>query len=75
MSDLHVVLGAGGGAGLAITRELASRGIPVRAVNRSGSVAGKGIEAVAGDVTDPADVDRVVAGAAVVYMAAFETRD
>ena len=70
MSNLHVVLGASGGAGLAITKELVARGLPVRAVNRSGSVDFAGVEPFAADVDDPAEAARAVAGAAIVYMAA-----
>jgi nucleoside-diphosphate-sugar epimerase len=70
-SDLHVVLGASGGAGNAIARALHEAGIPTRAVNRSGSAdLPDGIELVAADITDPAGAARAVAGAAVVYMAA-----
>lgn len=71
MSDLHVVLGGGGGAGNAIVRELASTGRSVRAVNRGGNATvPTGVERLAADITDPADAARAVTKAAVVYMAA-----
>lgn len=69
--DLHVVLGASGGAGNAIARALHEAGVATRAVNRSGSAdLPGGIERVAADITDPAGAARAVGDAAVVYMAA-----
>ena len=69
--QLHVVLGASGGAGNAIVGALAERGHAVRAVNRSGNVhAPNGVEAVGADITDPTGAAAAVAGADVVYMAA-----
>lgn len=68
--ELHVVLGASGGAGRAITAELARRGMAVRAVNRSGSVSVPSAEVRAGDVETADGARRAVEGAAVVYMAA-----
>jgi len=70
MSDLHVVLGAGGGLGRAIAAEAASRGLPVRAVNRGGDVELPGVAAVAADVETADGAARAVADAGVVYMAA-----
>lgn len=70
-TNLHVVLGASGGAGSAITRALHTAGLPTRAVNRSGIAdLPEGIELVAADVTTPEGAELAVAGAAVVYMAA-----
>jgi len=66
MSEVHVVLGATGGAGSAVVRELVRRGVHVRAVSRSGR-APPGTEAVRGDVTDVGDAKRVCEGATVVY--------
>lgn len=69
--ELHVVVGAGGGAGGAIVRELVARGKRVRAVGRSGKAAvPPGVEVVRGDATDPASAREFAAGAAVVYHAA-----
>lgn len=68
--DLHVVLGASGGAGRAISAELARQGWPVRAVNRAGSVRIEGVEPLAADVESDDGARRAVAGATVVYMAA-----
>jgi nucleoside-diphosphate-sugar epimerase len=74
MSDttgLHVVLGAGGGAGNAIAQALHAAGLPTRAVNRSGAAdLPGGIELLGADIATPEGAARAVAGAAVVYMAA-----
>jgi nucleoside-diphosphate-sugar epimerase len=66
-STPHVVLGATGGAGRAVVRELVGRGHPVRAVSRSGDGSLEGAEGVAADCTDPAAARRACEGAAVVY--------
>lgn len=63
----HVVLGATGGAGRAVVRELVGRGHPVRAVSRSVGDDLEGAEGVAVDCTDPAAARRACEGAAVVY--------
>jgi nucleoside-diphosphate-sugar epimerase len=68
MSELHVVLGASGGAGGAVVRELSRRGVRVRAVSRSGGGAAlPGIERLAADVTHADDAVRACEGATVVY--------
>jgi nucleoside-diphosphate-sugar epimerase len=70
-SELHVVLGASGGAGNAIVRALHDSGIPVRAVNRSGRAdVPEGVELASADISAPSDLHRVLDGADVVYMAA-----
>jgi nucleoside-diphosphate-sugar epimerase len=69
--SVHVVIGASGGAGNAIARALHHAGLPVRAVNRSGSAdLPSEINRVAADVTDAGDARRALQGADVVYMAA-----
>jgi nucleoside-diphosphate-sugar epimerase len=68
-NDLHVVLGASGGVGSAVVRELAARGRRVRGVTRSATAeTPSGVEMLAGDVSRLEDARRVCAGAAVVYM-------
>jgi nucleoside-diphosphate-sugar epimerase len=68
---LHVVVGAAGGTGSAIVGELVARGLPVRAVTRSGaSDVPDGVEQVAADVATPEGARRACAGAAVVYHCA-----
>lgn len=70
-TDLHVVLGASGGAGNAIARALIDSALPVRAVNRSGTAdLPSGAELMAADITDPAGLASAISGASVVYLAA-----
>ncbi|HET6920944.1 MAG TPA: NAD-dependent epimerase/dehydratase family protein [Jiangellaceae bacterium] len=67
----HVVLGAAGGTGSAVIRELVARGLPVRAVTRSGTTdVPEGVEQFAADVATPDGGRRACAGAAVVYHCA-----
>lgn len=68
MTGLHVVVGASGGTGSALVRELVRRGQKVRAINRSGRIpVPAGVEVVAGDATDADQMIEVCQGAAVVY--------
>jgi nucleoside-diphosphate-sugar epimerase len=74
---LHVVLGAGGGTGGAIVRELVGQGRRVRAVTRGGNTAASygtlppaSFEDVAADVTEPEQLQRALEGATVVYHCA-----
>ena len=70
VEKVHVVVGASGGTGSALVRELAGRGRRVRAVNRSGRLAApNGVEVVAGDATDPVRMRQVCRDAGVVYNA------
>jgi nucleoside-diphosphate-sugar epimerase len=70
-TDLHVVLGAGGGTGGALVRELARRGRRVRAVNRGGDAeVPAGVERLAADVATPDGAKAAADGAAVVYHCA-----
>lgn len=70
-TNLHVVLGASGGAGRAIVTALRDRGHDVRAVNRSGNApAPDQVLHLAADITTAEGAASAVAGAAVVYMAA-----
>lgn len=75
--DLNVVLGASGGTGGAIVRELVGQGRRVRAVTRSGATSASAgtlppasYEDVAADITDASALARAVTGATVVYHAA-----
>ena len=69
MSELHVVLGTGA-IGRATAEELICHGKTVRMVNRSGVMdeAPAGVEVVASDLYDPANVREVTQGARVVYQ-------
>jgi nucleoside-diphosphate-sugar epimerase len=64
----HVVLGAGT-IGSTIAEQLVAAGEPVRIVSRSGRAAVRGAEPGAADLTDPAAVRAVAAGAEVAYFA------
>jgi nucleoside-diphosphate-sugar epimerase len=66
MTSTHVVVGASGGIGRAVCAELVRRGLPVRAVTRSGTPV-SGAEAVAADATDPPAMRAVTSDAAVVH--------
>jgi len=67
----HVVLGAAGGTGSAVVRELVARGLSVRAVTRSGGAdVPEGVEQVAADVATAEGAQWACAGAAVVYHCA-----
>jgi len=69
-SDVHVVVGASGGTGSALVRELTRRGHRVRAVNRSGRMyVPAGVETVAGEASDRERMRQVCQGADVVYNA------
>src|ERR1051325_1923597 len=67
----HVILGIGA-IGRAIAEELIRRGEYVRMVNRSGKMdeAPAGVEVVASDLYDQAQVREVTRGAKVVYQSA-----
>lgn len=65
---LHVVLGASGGAGLAILQELISQGKNVRGVNSSGKKpAGVNAEFIKADATNLAELQKACEGASYVY--------
>jgi len=69
MSDLHAVVGAGP-LGRAVAGQLALTGGRVRLVSRSARSAQDGIETVAADATDAAQLQRALSGATVVYQCA-----
>jgi nucleoside-diphosphate-sugar epimerase len=67
----HVVLGAAGGTGSAVVRDLAARGLRVRAVTRGGTAdVPDGVEQVAADVGTTEGARRACEGATVVYHCA-----
>ena len=71
VAPTHVVVGASGGTGSAVVRELAARGRPVRAVTRRGATdAPEGVEQMAADVATAEGARRACEGAAVVYHCA-----
>jgi nucleoside-diphosphate-sugar epimerase len=66
MSDLHVVLGATGAIGKAVTAELTARGHEVRAVSRNA----EGPQGFRADITTAEGAIAACAGASVVYQCA-----
>jgi nucleoside-diphosphate-sugar epimerase len=69
-SDLHVVLGANGGLGSAVIRELVKQDKRVRAVSRSavkGTNSGNQVEFVRGDITNASQMGKICQGASVIY--------
>ena len=71
VSAPHVVLGAAGGTGSVVVRELVARGLPVRAVTRSGTAdVPEGVEQVAADIASPDGSRKACDGAVVVYHCA-----
>jgi nucleoside-diphosphate-sugar epimerase len=70
-SKRHVVLGAAGGTGSAVVRELAARGVRVRAVTRRGmGDVPEGVEQAAADVGTAGGARQACEDAAVVYHCA-----
>jgi nucleoside-diphosphate-sugar epimerase len=68
-NDIHVVLGASGGVGGAVVRELVACGRRVRAVSRGGRMeAPAGVEVMAGDVSQPESARAVCQNGAVVFL-------
>ena len=70
-NELHVIFGTGP-VGCWTARALVDRGLPVRAVNRSGNRPGllpEEVELVKADVADPAQAVAAAEGAATVYQA------
>lgn len=64
----HVVLGATGGAGRAVVHELVHRGLPVRAVSRSGGHHfPEGVEVMSADCMDPEAARTACTNASLVY--------
>lgn len=67
-NNLHVVLGANGGIGGALARELTTQGKHVRAVNRSGKAdLPTNVELVRGDALNAESLRAVCNGASVIY--------
>jgi nucleoside-diphosphate-sugar epimerase len=69
--NIHTVLGAGPVAKATVAALLA-RGLPVRVVHRSGTFPKQaGLEVVAADIADLAQLTKAFTGSAVVYMCAM----
>lgn len=71
MNTIHTVLGAGPVAKATVTALLA-RGLPVRVVHRSGTFPKQpGLDVVAADITNVAQLAQAFTGSAVIYMCAM----
>jgi nucleoside-diphosphate-sugar epimerase len=67
----HVVLGAAGGTGSAVVRELAARGLRVRAVTRRGAAdAPEDVDQLAADIGSAEGARRACEGADLIYHCA-----
>lgn len=66
MQNLHVVLGASGTIGSAVVDELNSKGLNIRAVERSKQVSG--LETMLADLLDPESTFKAIEGATHVYL-------
>ena len=63
---MHLVLGGSGGVGQGVVKELITRGLPVKAVERSKDV--KGVETIKADLLDAGQAKQAIAGAEFVYL-------
>jgi nucleoside-diphosphate-sugar epimerase len=75
MTDLHAVIGAGGGIGGAVVRVLAEAGRPVLALARRPLDLPAGVEQRSVDVRDPEATAAALQGARVVYHCAVPPYD
>lgn len=67
---IHVILGANGNIGNAISKELFQKGIPVRQVSRNPKKVNESDEIVQADLLQSQEVHQSVKGATVVYLCA-----
>ncbi|MBE0570545.1 MAG: NAD-dependent epimerase/dehydratase family protein [Ignavibacteriaceae bacterium] len=70
---MQTILGAGGGAGTEITRELSNYTKDIRVVSRNPKKANESDQLMKADLTDPKQLDNAVKGSDIVYVTiAFE---
>lgn len=67
---LHVILGANGNIGIAISEALFSKGIPVRQVSRNPKKVNESDELMQADLLNAQQVHQAVKGAEIVYLCA-----
>jgi nucleoside-diphosphate-sugar epimerase len=65
---MQTILGAGGGAGTEITRELSSYTKDIRVVSRNPKKVNETDQLMKADLTDPAQLDKAVEGSEIVYV-------
>lgn len=66
--DLQTILGAGGSIGVELAKALPEYTTRIRLVSRSPKKVNDTDELMAADLSKPADIDRAVAGSAMVYV-------
>jgi nucleoside-diphosphate-sugar epimerase len=72
---MQTILGAGGGIGIPLARELRNYTDRIRLVGRHPEKVNDGDELVSADLSDPSQIDQAVAGSEVVYaVIGFEYR-
>jgi nucleoside-diphosphate-sugar epimerase len=65
---MQTILGAGGGAGTEITRELSNYTKDIRVVSRNPQKVNETDQLMKADLTDPAQLDKAVEGSEIVYV-------
>ncbi len=65
---MQTILGAGGGAGTEITRELSNFTKDIRVVSRNPKKVNESDQLMKADLTDPAQLDKAVEGSEIVYV-------
>jgi nucleoside-diphosphate-sugar epimerase len=65
---MQTILGAGGGAGTEITRELSKYTKDIRVVSRNPKKVNETDQLMKADLTDPAQLDKAVEGSEIVYV-------
>jgi nucleoside-diphosphate-sugar epimerase len=65
---MQTILGAGGGAGTEITRELSNYTKDIRVVSRNPKKVNETDQLIKADLTDPAQLDKAVEGSEIVYV-------
>lgn len=65
---MQTILGAGGGAGTEITRELSNYTKDIRVVSRNPKKVNESDQLMKADLTDPAQLDKAVEGSEIVYV-------
>jgi len=65
---MQTILGAGGGAGTEITRELSNYTKDIRVVSRNPKKVNETDQLMKADLTDPAQLDKAVEGSEIVYV-------
>jgi nucleoside-diphosphate-sugar epimerase len=65
---MQTILGSGGGIGVPLARELRNYTDNIRLVSRNPVIVNEGDNLFSADLTDPAQIDKAIAGSEVVYV-------